>query len=77
MTQHILTIHNYLQSPIDGLLNYIKSVHKSYEWSKQVRQTVKELNQLTNKELQDIGISRGDIYAVATGDTSFKRGVNQ
>jgi len=77
MTQHILTINNYLQNPIEGLVSYIKSVRKSYVQAKQVRQTIKELNQLTNKELQDIGISRGDIYAVATGDTSFKRGVNQ
>ncbi len=77
MTQHILTINNYLQSPIEGIVSYFKSVHKSYVWAKNVRQTIKELNQLTNKELQDIGISRGDIYAVATGDTSFKRGVNQ
>ena len=75
MTQHILTLNNYLQNPIEGLVSYIKSVRKSYVWAKQVRQTIKELNQLTNKELQDIGISRGDIYAVATGDTSFKRGV--
>ena len=76
MTQHILTINNYLQNPIEGLVSYIKSVHKSYVWAKQVRQTIKELNQLSNKELQDIGISRGDIYAVATGDPSLKRGVN-
>ena len=77
MTQHILTINNYLQNPIEGLVSDIKSVRKSYVWAKQVRQRIKELNQLTNKELQYIGISRGDIYAVATGDTSFKRGVNQ
>jgi uncharacterized protein YjiS (DUF1127 family) len=77
MTQHILTINSYLQSPIEGLLSWVKSVHKSYVWAKNVRQTVKELNQLTNKELQDIGISRGDIYAVASGDTTLKRGVSQ
>jgi uncharacterized protein YjiS (DUF1127 family) len=76
MTQHILTINNYLQSPIEGLLSWVKSVRKSYVWAKEVRQTVKELNTLSDKELRDIGISRGDIYAVATGDPSLKRGVN-
>lgn len=76
MTQHILTINNYLQSPIEDLLSWVKSVRKSYVWAKEVRQTVKELNNLSDKELRDIGISRGDIYAVATGDPSLKRGVN-
>jgi uncharacterized protein YjiS (DUF1127 family) len=76
MTQHILTINNYLQNPIEGIVSYIKSVRKSYVWAKEVRQTVKELNMLSDKELRDIGISRGDIYAVATGDPSLKRGVN-
>ena len=76
MTHITLTLNNYLLNPIEGLVSYIKSVRKSYVWVKQVRQTVKELNQLSNKELQDIGISRGDIYTVATGDPSLKRGVN-
>jgi len=76
MTQHILTINNYLQNPIEGLVSWFKGLRASYVWAKQVRQTIRELNQLTNKELQDIGISRGDIYAVATGDPSLKRGVN-
>ena len=77
MTQHIIAINNYLTSPIEGLLSWFKGLRESYVWAKQVRQTIKELNQLTNKELQDIGISRGDIYAVATGDSTHKRGVEQ
>jgi len=76
MTQHILTINNYLQSPIEGIVSWVKSVRKSYVWAKEVRQTVNELNKLSDKELRDIGISRGDIYSVATGDPSLKRGVN-
>jgi len=76
MTQHILTINNYLQNPIEGIVSWVKSVRKSYVWAKEVRQTVNELNKLSDKELRDIGISRGDIYSVATGDPSLKRGVN-
>lgn len=30
-----------------------------------VRSTIKELHQLTDKELWDIGISRGEIYSIA------------
>ena len=36
------------------------------------RQSLKELNQLTDRELNDIGIGRGDIYRVAKGDTSYR-----
>jgi uncharacterized protein YjiS (DUF1127 family) len=42
---------------------------------REINQTIKELNKLSNRELQDIGISRGDIYSVAAGDPSLKRGV--
>ena len=38
----------------------------------QYRQSLRELNQLTDRELNDIGIGRGDIYRVAKGDTSYK-----
>ena len=31
------------------------------------------MNKLNDKELNDIGIARGDIWAVAHGDTSYKR----
>ena len=36
------------------------------------RQSLRELNQLTDRELNDIGIGRGDIYRVAKGDTSYR-----
>jgi uncharacterized protein YjiS (DUF1127 family) len=42
---------------------------------REINQTIKELNKLSSRELQDIGISRGDIYSVAAGDPSLKRGV--
>ena len=39
---------------------------------------IKELKQLTDKDLADIGLCRGDINAVAKGsvDHLIKRGVN-
>ena len=59
MTHHILTISNYLQSPIFEIIKAIEKVitffstigarHKIYI------QTLKELNQLSEKELADIG----------------------
>ena len=38
----------------------------------QYRRSLKELNQLTDRELNDIGIGRGDIHRVAKGDTSYR-----
>lgn len=74
MTQHILTIHNYLQSPINSLIDYLKDLNKSYRKAKAIRQTVYELNILSDKELSDIGITRGDIYSVAHDINSNLKG---
>lgn len=73
MTQHILTLNNFLQSPIEALLDSIRSLRKAVEHRRKINSTIKELNALTDRELNDIGLSRGDIWAVAHDDTSFKR----
>lgn len=38
---------------------------KSYSTWKRVRQTRNQLNALSNRELNDLGISRGDIQFIA------------
>jgi|TARA_R100000081_G_scaffold90190_1_gene64757 hypothetical protein len=38
-----------------------------------VNATIKELSALSDKELNDIGIGRGDIRSVARGDRTLKR----
>ncbi|MDC3192787.1 DUF1127 domain-containing protein [Amylibacter sp.] len=55
-----------------------ENLNKSLQARKKHRQTIKELNQLTDKDLADIGLCRGDINAVAKGsvDNLIKRGVN-
>lgn len=55
-----------------------ENLNKSLQAQKKHRQTIKELNQLTDKDLADIGLCRGDINAVAKGsvDHLIKRGVN-
>lgn len=69
MTQHILTVSNFLLNPISEFLNDISSfsnkLAKSYSNAKLARATIKELQALTDKELNDIGIARGDIYYIA------------
>ena len=41
----------------------------------QYRQSLNELSKLTDRELNDIGIGRGDIHRVAKGDKTYR--VNQ
>jgi uncharacterized protein YjiS (DUF1127 family) len=55
------------------LKNFFKKVINDYHQHKAIQQTMNELRKLNDRELNDIGISRGDIYSVASGDASFKR----
>ena len=73
MTQHIVAVSNILAGPIEGLLDFIHSVRVNYEKAKKVRATIKELSKLTDRELQDIGIARGDIYAIAHESKDYAR----
>ena len=73
MTQHILVLSNYLRNPIEGLVSLLKDWNAGYQRNKKVKQTIRELQSLSNAELNDIGIGRGDIYAIAHGDPDHKR----
>ena len=73
MTQHILAINNYLRSPIEGLLQFLKNWNRGYQQRKAIKRTINELHQLSDAELNDIGLGRGDIYAVAHGDPHHKK----
>lgn len=55
------------------LADWFKRLSQKLEHDRQVSATIKELSKLTDRELNDIGIARGDIWAVANHDTSFKR----
>jgi uncharacterized protein YjiS (DUF1127 family) len=47
------------------LNNFFKKLINSYKYNREVNATIKELQKLTNAELNDIGLSRGDIWHVA------------
>lgn len=55
------------------LNNFFKKLINDYHAAKAIRQTENELRKLTDKELNDIGIARGDIYAIARQDADLKR----
>jgi uncharacterized protein YjiS (DUF1127 family) len=74
MTQYVLTLTEWLD--FSGIANYFRNLNKKLEHNKRVRSTIKELNKLSDRELNDIGIARGDIWAVANSDQEFKRGAD-
>ena len=39
---------------------------------KQINRTIKELSALSNRELNDMGLTRGDIYSVAHGTADLR-----
>lgn len=69
---------NQLFPSLESISIVWENLNKSLQAKKKQRQTIKELNQLTDKDLADIGLCRGDINAVAKGsvDHLIKRGVN-
>lgn len=68
------TITNYLPKSLGStqavqffktIFHHIAAVKESYHQARKVSETIRELNRLSNSELMDIGLTRGDIYTVA------------
>ena len=55
------------------LSNFLRKIINDYYQAKAIKATENELRKLTDKELNDIGISRGDIYSIARQDSELKR----
>jgi len=63
MTQAIIAAGNALH--IDALLEFFRDIRRAFVRRKMINATIKELSKLTDRELNDIGIARGDIYYIA------------
>lgn len=74
MTQYVLTVTEWLD--FSGIADYFRKLEKKREHNRNVRITIKELSKLSDRELNDIGIARGDIWAVAHGDGDYARNAN-
>jgi uncharacterized protein YjiS (DUF1127 family) len=55
-----------------GLANWFKNLANELQRRRNIKHTIKQLSALTNHELNDIGIARGDIWHIA--HTSFPKG---
>ena len=56
---------------LNGIITKLINFNKNREYRAAVRTTIKQLDQLTDHELNDIGIARGDIWHIA--HTSYKK----
>jgi uncharacterized protein YjiS (DUF1127 family) len=69
MTHYILTLSNYLQSPIAELIKLTSGLYSAarsnYAKHKAYKSTIKELGRLTDYQLLDMGLSRYDIHELA------------
>ena len=50
---------------LNGIANFFKRLGAELQRRRRIRQTIAELSKLTNHELNDIGLSRGDIRFIA------------
>lgn len=73
MSQAHLVSHGIVSSTISNIIEYFKYLKAVYRKQRDAAITMKELSQLTDRELNDMGIARGDIYSIAHGDPSHQR----
>lgn len=59
------TAHSYSTKSFHRISKFTHDVMVSYTQARNAHNTIKQLNRLSNKELRDIGLSRGEIFHVA------------
>ena len=65
MTQLILIQANFLQNAIRALLDLFKDIKSTRKETSEAKKTIRELSRLSDADLRDIGLCRGDIWSVA------------
>jgi len=58
---------------LQSFARWLRELNEKRIHNAQVKQTAKQLSKLSDRELNDIGIARGDIWNVARGDTTLER----
>ena len=74
MTQAVLVAHSFLTRTVELVFGYFQSLNQLRLRNKQIRNTIDELSKLKDKDLRDIGLTRGDIYYVAYNQNDNLRG---
>lgn len=74
MTQAILVAHSYSMRALELVIEALNTLRNAKKRRSEIKQTIKELNQLNDRDLNDIGICRGDIRNIAYGDSTLLKG---
>jgi uncharacterized protein YjiS (DUF1127 family) len=75
MTHYVIEASSWIQDAIEGFRDLRRSMKLRAERKASYKRTLKELSRLTDFELNDIGICRGDIKNIARGDRTIVRGI--
>ena len=75
MAHYVLTASSLIQDEIEEFNDLRRSMRLRAERKSAYNRTYKELSKLTDFELNDIGICRGDIKNIARGDRTIVRGI--
>ena len=75
MTHYVIEASSWIQDAIEGFKDLRRSMKLRAERKASYKRTLKELSRLTDFELNDIGICRGDIRNIARGDRTIVRGI--
>ena len=75
MTHYVIEASSWIQDAIEGYKDLRRSMKLRAERKASYNRTYKELSRLTDFELNDIGICRGDIRNIARGDRTIVRGI--
>ena len=73
MAHYVLEASSWIQDAIEGYKDLRRAMKLRAERRASYNRTYKELSQLTNFELNDIGICRGDIHSIASGNNDMLR----
>lgn len=67
MTHTIAFTGNLISRSISAIFDIVKDLYAAYRRKVNINKSIAELNRCTDKELSDMGISRGMIRAVVEG----------
>jgi len=72
MTTMVANTFNWIG--FSGIANWFKKLDAAIQRRREIKTTIRQLSALTDRELNDMGLARGDIWAVAHGDETLERG---
>ena len=75
MAHYVIEASSWIQDAVEGFRDLRRSMKIRAERKAAYKRTYKELSRLTDFELNDIGICRGDIKNIARGDRTIVRGI--